>query len=322
VSLQEQNEEIQAQSEELTETNTSLFKVNRDLAERQEEIQAQAEELTEANQSLTLLNMELAEKTEELAAQSEELKESNQVISSLNQNLESKVIERTQSLEQAYKELDTFFYRSSHDFRRPLTTFMGLAEVAKITVKDQNALDLFDKVKETAVNLDRMLIKLQSISDVAAEQFAVKGISFRSVLDDAFHVYHQELTDANIQVEVRIRIARDIITYPAFLKIVVENLLENAIRFQNQIRPQIVFEVTEINGGLLLIVEDNGIGIEEIYVNRVFDMFFRGSQHSKGNGLGLYIVKKAVEKMKGHVAFESKYGQGSRVLVWLPFSLA
>jgi tetratricopeptide (TPR) repeat protein len=174
--LQEQNEEIQTQSEELTETNSSLTKLNQELVEKQEEIQAQAEELTEANQSLTLVNMELAEKSEELAAQSEELTESNQIVSSLNENLERKVKERTQSLEQAYKELDTFFYRSSHDFRRPLTTFMGLAEVAKITVKDSFALDLFDKVKETAVNLDSMLIKLQSISDVGTEQFIYKEI--------------------------------------------------------------------------------------------------------------------------------------------------
>jgi signal transduction histidine kinase len=321
-SLQEQNEEIQAQSEEQTETYTFLLKLNKDLAEKQEEIQAQAEELTEANQSLTMLNMELAEKSEELAAQSEELKEGNQIISSLNENLESKVVERTQSLEQAYKELDTFFYRSSHDFRRPLTTFMGLAEVAKITVKDTNALDLFDKVRETAINLDRMLIKLQSISDVAAEQFAIKGISFKALLDDACHVYHQELLDSTIYVEVKVATTKDVVTYPAFLKIVVENLLENAIRFRNPTAPQILFEVTESAGGIQLLVKDNGIGLEEIYIPRVFDMFFRGSEHSKGNGLGLYIVKKAVGKMHGQVTFESTYGQGTRVLIWLPLSLS
>ena len=222
--LQEQNEEIQTQSEELLESNTSLLKLNRDLAEKQEEIYAQAEELTESNQSLTLLNMELAEKSEELSAQLEELIESNEVISNLNESLESKVTERTQSLEQVYKELNTFFYRSSHDFRRPRTTFMVLAEVAKITVKDANALDLFDKVKETAVHLDRMLIKLQLISDVSAEQFAIKSISLRVVLEAACHVYNQESVDANMQVEIRLLTSHDIVGYPAFLKIIAEKL--------------------------------------------------------------------------------------------------
>ena len=200
--LQEQNEEIQTQSEELTETNSSLTKLNQEFVEKQEEIQAQAEELTEANQLLTLVNRELAEKSEELAAQSEELKKSNQIISNLNENLERKVKERTQSLEQAYKELDTFFYRSSHDFRRPLTTFMGLAEVAKITVKDSFALDLFDKVKETAVNLDRMLIKLQSISDVGAEQFIYKEVDVQSVLESGCDFYKESILKNSISLSL------------------------------------------------------------------------------------------------------------------------
>lgn len=317
--LQEQNEEIQAQAEELTETNSSLNTLNRNLAEKQEEIQTQAEELTEANQLLTIVNMELAEKSEELASQSEELTESNDMISRLNEYLEANVSERTRALEQTYKELDTFFYRSSHDFRRPLTTFMGLAEVAKITVKDTNALDLFSKVKETAVNLDRMLIKLQSISDVSAEQFVVKPISLQTVLEDACRLYHQEILDANIKVLVKASVLPELVSYPAFLKIIVENLLENSIRFRSAVMPQIFLEASEVGGGVQLIVRDNGIGIEEIYSDRVFEMFFRGSEHSKGNGLGLYIVKKAVEKMNGTVTFSSHYGEGTTVTVRFPF---
>ncbi len=320
--LKERNEEIQAQAEELNEANTSLLKLNNEQIEKQEEVQAQAEELVEANQSLTLTNMELAEKSEEFAAQSEELTESNVLISSLNESLESKVTERTQELDQAYKELDTFFYRSSHDFRRPITTFMGLAEVAKITVKDANALDLFDKVKETAINLDRMLIKLQSISDVGAEQFVIKSISMQVVLEDACHVYHQEILDANIKVQVKSSDSHDLVCYPAFLKIIVENLLENSIRFRNIVAPQIILETSEVDEGMQLVVRDNGIGIEEIYSDRVFEMFFRGSEHSKGNGLGLYIVKKAVEKMRGNISFKSIHSQETTVTVWLPLRLA
>jgi len=81
-------------------------------------------------------------------------------------------------------------------------------------------------------------------------------------------------------------------------------------------------EVVDHNGGVLLLVKDNGICIDEVHINRVFEMFFRGSEHSKGIGLGLYIVKKAVEKLKGHITFESSCGQGTSVLIWLPLSLS
>ncbi len=132
--------------------------MNREISEQNEEITVQSEELRENNELLHNLNREIHEQKEEIEAQSEELIESNETISRVNARLEEKVEARTTELKQAYTELDTFFYRSSHDFRRPLTTFMGLAEVAKITVKDNVALELFEKINETARNLDKMLM--------------------------------------------------------------------------------------------------------------------------------------------------------------------
>ncbi|MFN8887379.1 MAG: tetratricopeptide repeat protein [Cyclobacteriaceae bacterium] len=316
--LQERNEEVTAQSEELTEANNALQNVNAELAERSEEILAQAEELTEANTSLIDLNKALAEKQEEIQAQSEELRESNEIICQLNEGLEQKVTDRTRQLEQAYKELDTFFYRSSHDFRRPLTTFMGLAEVAKITVKDQHALHLFEKVRETALSLDRMLIKLQSISDVGAQQFVYKEVSIELLLESTLDSFREAIERKKIKYQVHTLNLQPLYSYPAFVKIVIENLIENAIQFCRPQDAMIDFLIRDLNGGIQLIVKDNGIGIEKEYHDRVFDMFFRGSEQSKGNGLGLYIVKKAIEKLSGHLTFESTPGVGTTFMVWLP----
>jgi signal transduction histidine kinase/tetratricopeptide (TPR) repeat protein len=313
-----QNEEIQKQSRELHVANATLNELNQQLSDKQEQILKQATRLDETNKSLILLNKELAEKTEELAAQSEELRESNDVISHLNQNLENKVLQRTEQLQQAYQELDTFFYRSSHDFRRPLTTFMGLAEVAKITVKDQAALELFQKVKETATSLDRMLTKLQSISNVGSEQQVAKAISVHSYLENVCHIRQAEIEAAGIQVLIQSNLHEEIVTFPGLLHIVLENLVENAIQFRSRQAPKLLLSSLAAEGGVLIRVSDNGMGLDEMYVPRVFDMFFRGHEQSKGNGLGLYIVKKAVDKLGGRVQFISKPQLGSEVSVWLP----
>ncbi len=340
------NKEIRAQSEQLSKANTSLSALNSDLAEKQEEIQAQSEELTEANNNLTMLNMELAEKHEEMTAQSEELSEANaqfihlnnelagkqneleaqaeelresyDVISELNESLEQKVTDRTREMKQAYKELDTFFYRSSHDFRRPLTTFMGLSEVAKITVKDQNALDLFEKVKETAVNLDRMLIKLQSISDVGAHQFVYREVSMQTVFENALDTYQEAIDNSGIRISVNVGVIKAFLSYPAFLKIIIENLLENAIQFRGRTDPHISMVAMEKYGGVEIAIQDNGQGVEEEYQDRVFDMFFRGNEQSKGNGLGLYIVKKAVSKLGGTLHLDTKFSEGTTISIWIP----
>lgn len=296
-----------------------LRRFNREISEKNEEIQAQSEELMEANSALVELNHELIEKREEIEAQSEELREANETIHEINRGLETMINKRTSQLKDAYKELDTFFYRSSHDFRRPLTTFMGLAEVAKITVKDKNALELFDKVNETARNLDKMLIKLQSISDVGAQQLVFKDVLFKEIFESVYDSFREEIQKKNIRVECDVTLRDSFISYPAMIKIIIENLLENSINFSGIVDPYIRFKVYQVDGYVTLEVQDNGQGIPTEYQERIFEMYFRGNERSKGNGLGLYIVQKAVEKLDGIIRMESVSNKGTTFYVDLPF---
>ncbi|MCS6973927.1 MAG: tetratricopeptide repeat-containing sensor histidine kinase [Cyclobacteriaceae bacterium] len=295
-----------------------LQRANREIKEQNEEIQAQTEELTEANRALSRLNRELAEKQEEIQSQAEELLEANQTINEINRNLESEIEKRTQELKQAYNELDTFFYRSSHDFRRPLTTFMGLAEVAKITVKDPNALELFAKVRETALSLDKMLVKLQSISDVGAQELFYREVLVKELFDSICDTYRDEIERKNIQISCEVKLIRPFYSYPALVKVILENLLENSIQFSAPVNPKISLTVDEANDAVVFELKDNGHGIPFEFQDKVFDMYFRGSHYSKGNGLGLYIVKKAVEKLNGEIMFTSEVDKGTTFIIRLP----
>lgn len=298
--------------------NEKLSALNREIHEQKEEIQAQSEELIEANNSLVALNTELIEKTEEVQAQSEELKETNMMITEMNRDLDSIVTKRTTQLQEAYKELDTFFYRSSHDFRRPLTTFMGLAEVAKITLKDQGALELFSKVKDTAVSLDKMLVKLQSISDVGAQQLVYKEVLIREIFDTVFDGFREELQEFGIRVQSNVTLNKPFVSYPAMVKIIIENLVENAIHFRAGDSPEINVNAHQVGDQVIIEIEDNGQGIRDEYKEKIFDMYFRANDRSKGNGLGLYIVKKAVQKLNGTIRLSTQYASGSHFVVTLP----
>ncbi len=295
--------------------------LNKQVQERSEEIQTQSEELTEANAVLSKLNRAISEQKEEIQAQAEELTESNQLISGLNQTLEYKIEERTSELKQAYKELDTFFYRSSHDFRRPLTTFMGLAEVAKITLKDNVALDLFDKVNETAHNLDKMLMKLQSISDLGVQELVQKELFVEEILTQARNLFDQELLHRGIMFHIDVDPRLSFNSYPALIKIILSNLIENSIAFRAPENPTITLRGLKELATVRIEVEDNGGGIYEEYLSRVFDMYFRANEQSKGNGLGLYIVKKAVDKLNGSVSIVSQVGVGTKVTLIFPLHL-
>ncbi len=295
-----------------------LVKANEEILEQKEEIQAQTEELVEANQSLVRLNHEMLEKREELEAQSEELREANETILAINEDLDSIVTRRTHQLKEAYQELDTFFYRSSHDFRRPLTTFLGLAEVAKITVKDGNALELFDKVRETALNLDKMLVKLQSISDVGAQELVYKPVLLGEIFDSVCADFQDDILHKGIRVQRTIMLAEPFVSYPAMIRIILENLIENSIQFCAPENALLELKAHQQDGWVVMSVRDNGYGIAQEYQDKIFEMYFRGSERSKGNGLGLYIVKKAVAKLHGEIAVVSAAGRGTTMEVRLP----
>ncbi|MBX2946759.1 MAG: tetratricopeptide repeat protein [Cyclobacteriaceae bacterium] len=300
--------------------NKRLQKANFEILEQKEEIQTQTEELVDANGILVRLNREISEKNEEIQAQSEELMEANQTINEINVGLEEKINERTNKLKEAYKELDTFFYRSSHDFRRPLTTFMGLSEVAKITVKDQNALELFAKVNETAHTLDRMLVKLQSISDVGAQQLVYKEVFLTEMISEVLLGFKDDIQQKGIKTQINVRLSDVFCSYPAMVKIILENLIENAVQFSSPNEPYIQVSAFQEHGEVVLEIRDNGQGIDDELKDRIFDMYFRGTERSKGNGLGLYIVRKAVEKLNGTVTWSGKQYAGTTFIVRLPMS--
>lgn len=263
-------------------------------------------------------NREITEQKEEIQAQSEELIEANSTIANINKDLETKIEQRTLALTQAYKELDTFFYRASHDFRRPLTTFLGLAEVASVTVKDANALELFDKVKDTAVNLDKMLVKLQSISDVGSQEFVYKEVLIKEIYDNVCNSFRNELQRRNITTSSDIRLTTPLVSYPAMVKIIIENIIENGIHFCGVTNPYIKLTAYNTGDYITIEVEDNGQGIPLEYQAYIFDMYYRGNERSKGNGLGLYIVKKAVEKLEGTISFVSQHNVGSTFTIMIP----
>lgn len=300
--------------------NLELSNLNTEITLQKKEIQDQSLELKHANHTLTQLNHELLEKTEEIEAQSEELRESNDMIIAMNHDLDSIVTKRTSQLKEAYKELDTFFYRSSHDFRRPLTTFMGLAEVAKVTIRDKAALDLFEKVKETAKALDKMLIKLQSISDVGAQELVFKEVLIKEIFEGICHGFEEELRQKEFKVECDVLLKHSFVSYPAMVKVILENMVENAIQFSAVVHPWLKLSVEEVDDTLVMIIQDNGQGVPAELKERVFEMYFRGSERSKGNGLGLYIVKKAVQKLNGQITLVDRPESGSIFTITLPMN--
>lgn len=269
-----------------------------------------------SNEDLKRLNKEIQEKNEEIMTQAEELQEANEQILSMNQVLEGRVDKRTLELKQAYRELDTFFYRSSHDFRRPLTTFLGLAEVAKSTLSDSYALDLFNKVETTALQLDKMVYKLKAMSLISSDVLDQSIIDFESILEEVLSKHLPKRDPINVHKVINI--SKPFVSYKELIEIILEDVIENAIQYRSALKPAIDIDIQSNNDSLFVRVSDNGIGIANRFHTRVFDMYYRANESSQGNGLGLYLVQKAVNKLNGEINLQSTDGEGTTITINIP----
>ncbi|WMN10806.1 tetratricopeptide repeat-containing sensor histidine kinase [Marivirga salinae] len=280
---------------------------------------------TKTNLQLRELNNQIQEKQEEILAQSEELKEANDQVHELNQFLEKRVKERTLALEDALSELDHFFYRASHDFRGPLTTLMGLVGISKGYNLSEDASKLFNQVDLTVKKLDGMVKKLQAVSflgdfeNLKSPQTLEMEKEINQIADEVIKTKSIDGVKYNYDLRINSSV-KSVLFYPVILQICLSNLIENSLVFNKSDKIEITIDAKVKDDHLILSVKDNGIGISEDIQEEVFHMFKRTSQTSTGNGLGLYLVKKATNKLNGEIQLKSDTRNGSTFTLIFPLT--
>jgi len=247
----------------------------------------------------------------------------NAEVMQYTEHLEQKVQERTRELKTANNELETFAYSVSHDLRAPLRSMQGFAMALLEDYQDvlgEQGLDFTKRIIESAKGMDRLITDLLEYSRIGRKNIALKPIQLASAVRVAFRQLDSALKEA--EVETRIP-DHKVMAHSSTLVRIVSNLLTNAVKFTEPgKKPKIVIR-SEIVGfrrdRVRLWVEDNGIGIEQKYLDKIFQVFERlhSSDDYPGTGIGLATVKRAVEKMNGRIGVESKLGKGSKFWVEL-----
>jgi signal transduction histidine kinase len=223
-------------------------------------------------------------------------------------------------LEKTNAELDRFLYSTSHDLRSPLSSIKGLVNIARMETADEKLQRYFTMMIDRVDKLDFFIKDIIDYSRNARTEIRTELVDFEVLL--------QEITDnlkyiegaQSIQFKNKVTIPYPLNADKNRLSVVLNNLLANAIKYHDPHKEKqwIEVQVSNSNGALKVLVSDNGMGIDAEHHNKIFDMFYRGTFHSKGSGLGLYIVKETISKMKGTIGLESVPGQGSSFLITLP----
>lgn len=216
-------------------------------------------------------------------------------------------------------ELDNFVYKVSHDLRAPLSSVLGLAHLAAMPDNHDDLANYIKLMGEKALQLDHFISDVLSHSKNLKMDISVDRVELREIIDQTFRDLNY-LTGANdIRVTITIT-GQDFYSDQWRLGEIFRNLISNAIKYRklNYAEAQVSIMVDIQRDHCTIVVEDNGIGVEASMVPRIFEMFFRATDRSGGSGLGLYIVKNAIDRLKGTISVESEAGIGTRFLVSLP----
>ncbi|MCX8492274.1 MAG: tetratricopeptide repeat-containing sensor histidine kinase, partial [Cyclobacteriaceae bacterium] len=229
-------------------------------------------------------------------------------------------LEKNEIIEKKNAELDSFFYRISHDLKGPISSLLGLYNVTKMDVTDEKAMHLFDMYHSQTLRMNDIIMGLINLTEIKNTEKLKSRIDFGRLVDECANScrYLPNFQSVRIQKEIELF---DFNSEWAIINTILQNLIENAIKYSRTLCDSIVNIVIkkELNW-VLISVQDNGQGIPLGHHKNIFNMFYRATDRQQGSGLGLYILKRAVERLNGTIELSSTPDIGSTFRVKLPFS--
>lgn len=243
----------------------------------------------------------------------------------LHESLEARVRERTRELEAAVAQLESFSYSISHDLRGPLRAMEGFSSVLLENLAPQLDAEnrhYLERIATAARRMDRLVHDVLALSRMQRARLPAHRIELSRLIPEIVDQYHH-LHDGSAIITVRPGLLAVHAHEPSLVQCL-SNLLANAVKFGRPgVKPEVDISTEPRGDFVRLWVRDNGIGIRAEDQERVFKIFeqvLEPSLSNGGTGIGLAIVKAAVERMGGNVGVESDYGRGSSFYVDLPAS--
>jgi signal transduction histidine kinase len=239
---------------------------------------------------------------------------------SLNHHNALQLVENNNLLSKTNTELDRFVYSTSHDLRAPLTSVMGLINITERSQNPEDVTKYLAMMRDRVHSLDRFIKDITDYSRNNRLEIKKEKVNVVSLAQDVWENLKFTPEAENIKFEIDIPDDLTIESDRNRLQVIIANLMSNAVRYHDsRKREQYIRLRYQVSGRVFCIkVEDNGQGIDREYHTKIFDMFYRANEKSKGSGLGLYIVKEALMKLSGSIQLDSTPGLGTTITIKLP----
>ncbi len=240
---------------------------------------------------------------------------------------EFKLTEQKQALEKANSqlvktnaELDRFVYSLSHDISAPLKSIKGLVNLNRIENSPEQSELYLSKIDTSIKRLEVFIAEVLDYSRTNRKELSSEKIHLENFVKEIIDDFRYMENFDPIQFELNLG-ASELVSDRFLLKVILGNLISNAIKYQKKApghKPFVKINARTMDSFTKIQIEDNGEGIAPQSKDKIFEMFYRGSNSSTGSGLGLYILKEAVEKLDGNIEMSSELGKGSVFTISIP----
>lgn len=233
---------------------------------------------------------------------------------------ESILSAKIKELRQANQDLKLFFYKTSHDLRGPVTALAGLTKLLEKQNQDPKLNRIIENIDESTNNADKIIHNLVKLTAIIENNNTDDDVDLKGLVNSIKDKHLSTIEGIKTITFQENYDVPNVKTNEFLLNIILEKILENAVKYRSTTKKPLICITTHLKGNdhVSITIEDNGKGISKSSLEHVFDMFYRGTHDSEGSGLGLYIVKKAIENIHGEVNLESEEGHHTTFTIILP----
>lgn len=233
-------------------------------------------------------------------------------------NKQTQLIEK---LSTSNKELEQFAYVASHDLQEPLRVISSYVQLIAKRYKgslDSNADRFIDYTVDGCTRMESLIEGLLKFSRVESNNSELKWHDCHKILKNVVNDLKIRITESNAKISWKE--LPFLYVDGSQISIVFQNLIKNGIKYNESGSPEISIHADKVGNFWQFSVHDNGLGIEEIFHDKIFKIFKRLHSHKQytGTGIGLSICKKIIERHGGSIKVESKFGNGSNFIFTLP----
>ena len=233
---------------------------------------------------------------------------------------EQKLEEQNKELIKTNSELDRFVYSASHELRSPLTSILGLVALTKLQTTDSEKNKFITLIESCVLSLDGFIKDIIEYSKNSRVEIEQDEINFSSLLNEIKKplIYLIEKEKINFQYDT-LQVS-PFYSDQKRIAVVLNNLISNAIKYCDPKKAQLSIHIhikIDCNEAQIE-VSDNGLGIPESKIDKIFQMFYRANSDKAGSGLGLYIVKEILDRIGGSISVASELGERTSFYLNIP----